>query len=90
MGVILKEKYINSLVEIKRVFDRIMTMKLGIEGVISAYNPQVGCELEENNLERSRGSGSKYTERIVMGTDCNGDVGERNNGDEHEMGIYEV
>lgn len=47
MGVILKEKYINSIVEIKRVFDRIMTMKLGIEGVISAYNPQVGCELEE-------------------------------------------
>ncbi|MDM5112197.1 hypothetical protein, partial [Aeromonas caviae] len=42
---------VNSVVEIKRVSDRIMSLKLEIEGVmlnvVSAYAPQVGCQLEE-------------------------------------------
>lgn len=41
----------SSVVEVKRVPDRIMSLKLGIDGVmlnvVSAYAPQVGCQLEE-------------------------------------------
>lgn len=37
--------------EVKRVPDRIMSLKLEIDGVmsnvVSAYAPQVGCQLEE-------------------------------------------
>ena len=53
VGVILKEDYIGRVVEVKRVSDRIMDMKLGIEGVlmtvISVYAPQVGCLREEKD-----------------------------------------
>ncbi|KAF7706368.1 hypothetical protein HF521_019622, partial [Silurus meridionalis] len=49
--VILKEEYSKSVVEVKRVSDRVMNMKLEVEGVminvISAYASQVGCEMEE-------------------------------------------
>ena len=46
VGIILKERFINSVLEVRRVSDRAMCMKLEIEGVlfnvISAYAPQVG------------------------------------------------
>ncbi|KAI5097893.1 hypothetical protein C0J45_11620 [Silurus meridionalis] len=49
--VILKEEYSKSVVEVKRVSDWVMIVKLEVEGmminVISAYAPQVGCEMEE-------------------------------------------
>ncbi|KAF7693736.1 hypothetical protein HF521_007489 [Silurus meridionalis] len=48
---ILKEEYSKSVVEVKRVSDRVMIVKLEVEWlmitVISAYAPQVGCEMEE-------------------------------------------
>ncbi|KAI5619476.1 hypothetical protein C0J50_20873 [Silurus asotus] len=55
VGVILKEKYSKSVVTVKRVSDRVMNVKLEVgdwgEGVtinvISAYDLQVGCEMEE-------------------------------------------
>ena len=51
VGIILKEWFINSVLEVRRVSDRAMCMKLEIEGVlfnvISAYAPQVGCNTEE-------------------------------------------
>ncbi|KAF7707680.1 hypothetical protein HF521_018898, partial [Silurus meridionalis] len=51
VGVILKEEYSKSVVEVKRVSDRVMNVKLEAEGaminVISAYAPQVGCEMVE-------------------------------------------
>ncbi|KAF7691849.1 hypothetical protein C0J45_17882 [Silurus meridionalis] len=50
VGVILKEEYSKSVVEVKRVSDRVMNVKLELEGVmivISAYAPEVGCEMEE-------------------------------------------
>ena len=53
VGVILKEDYIGRVLEVKRVSDRMMYMKLDIEGVmmtvISAYAPQVGCLREEKD-----------------------------------------
>ena len=78
----------------KRVSDRIMYMKLDIEGVmmtvISAYATQVGCPREEKDkfwtdvdevvesIPRDEG--------VVIGADFNGHVGEGNRGDEKLMG----
>ena len=51
VGVILKEEYASSVVEERRVSDRVIALKLVREGiilnVISMYAPQVGCEMEE-------------------------------------------
>ncbi|KAF7686892.1 hypothetical protein C0J45_22493 [Silurus meridionalis] len=51
VGVILKEEISKSVVEVKRVSDRVKNVKLKVEGVIikviSAYAPQVGCKMEE-------------------------------------------
>ena len=57
--------------------------------VISAYAPQVGCELEEkedfwNDLDEMVESVHKG-ERVLIGADLNGHVGEGNRGDEEVM-----
>ena len=53
VGVILKEDYIARVLEVKRVSDRMMYMKLDIEGVmmtvISAYASQLDCYREEKD-----------------------------------------
>ena len=98
VGVILKEQYAKSVLEVKRVSDRVMSVKLEMEGVImnvvSAYAPQVGCEMDEKEefwseldevVERVPGG-----ERLMIGADLNGHVGEGNGGDEEVMGRYGV
>ena len=96
VGVILKEDYIGRVLEAKRVSDRMMYMKLDIKGVmmtvISAYAPQVGCLREEKDkfwtdLDEVVESIPKE-ERLVIGADFNGHVGEGNSGDEKVMGRY--
>ena len=91
VGVILKEYYIARVLEVKRVSDRMMYMKVDIEGVlmtvISAYAPQVGCLTEEKDkfwtdLDEVVESIPKE-ERVVIGADFNG-----NRGDENVMGRY--
>ncbi|KAK3539591.1 hypothetical protein QTP70_010258 [Hemibagrus guttatus] len=51
VGVVLKEEFVRNVLEVKRVSDRVMSLKLEIEGVmlnvVNGYAPQVGCELEE-------------------------------------------
>ncbi|ROI22611.1 hypothetical protein DPX16_0452 [Anabarilius grahami] len=51
--VILKEEFEKNVLEVKRVSDRLMSLKLEIEGVmlnvIIAYAPQVGCKQEEKD-----------------------------------------
>ncbi|KAK3554524.1 hypothetical protein QTP70_024430, partial [Hemibagrus guttatus] len=51
VGVVLKEEFVRNVLEVKRVSNRVMSLKLEIEGVmlnvVSGYAPQVGCELEE-------------------------------------------
>ena len=98
IGVVVREKYINSILEVKRISDRVMSLKMEIEGtlfnVISAYAPQVGCELVEkeefwNELEDTIHSIPRE-ERLVIGADLNGHVGEGNNGDEDVMGKFGV
>ncbi|KAK3532054.1 hypothetical protein QTP86_003542 [Hemibagrus guttatus] len=75
-----------------------MSLKLEIEGVmlnvVSGYAPQVGCELEEKERfwsELDEVMESIPTgERVVIGADFNGHVGEGNTGDEEVMGKFGV
>ncbi|KAK3569179.1 hypothetical protein QTP86_026006 [Hemibagrus guttatus] len=54
VGVVLKEEFVRNVLEVKRVSDRVMSLKLEIEGVmlnvVSGYATQVGCELEEKEI----------------------------------------
>ncbi|KAK3510502.1 hypothetical protein QTP70_009139 [Hemibagrus guttatus] len=76
-----------------------MSLKLEIKGglmlnVVSGYAPQVGCELEEKERfwsELDEVMESIPTgERVVIGANFNGHVGEGNRGDEDVMGKFGV
>ncbi|KAK3518340.1 hypothetical protein QTP86_018635, partial [Hemibagrus guttatus] len=98
VGVVLKEEFVRNVLEVKRVSDRVMSLKLEIEGVmlnvVSGYAPQVGCELEEKERfwsELDEVMESIPTgERVVIGADFNGHVGEGNTGDEEVKGKFGV
>ncbi|MCJ8736328.1 hypothetical protein PDJAM_G00258270 [Pangasius djambal] len=98
IGVVLKEEFGRNVPEVKRVSDRVMSLKLEIEGVmlkvVSGYAPQVGCELEQKERfwsELDEVIESIPTgERVVIGADFNGHVGEGNTGDEEVMGKFGV
>ncbi|KAK3559717.1 hypothetical protein QTP86_017709 [Hemibagrus guttatus] len=98
VGVVLKEEFVRNVLEVKRVSDRVMSLKLEIEGVmlnvVSGYAPQVGCELEEKERfwsELDEVMESIPTgERVVIGADFNGHVGEGNTCDEEVMGKFGV
>ena len=96
IGIVLREELAESILEVKRVSDRLMAMKLEVNGsilnIVSAYAPQVNYSMEEKNdfwedLDGLIESISKQ-ERIVLGADLNGHVGEGNIGDEEIMGRY--
>ncbi|KAK3542543.1 hypothetical protein QTP86_028679, partial [Hemibagrus guttatus] len=98
VGVVLKEEIVRNVLEVKRVSDTVMSLKLEIEGVmlnvVSGYAPQVGCELEDterfwSELDEVMESISTG-ERVVIGADFNGHVGEGNRGDEEVMGKFGV
>ncbi|KAK3506247.1 hypothetical protein QTP70_012801 [Hemibagrus guttatus] len=98
VGVVLKEEFVRNVLEVKRVSDRVMSLKLEIEGVmlnvVSGYAPQVGWELEEKERfwsELDEVMESIPTgERVVIGADFNGHAGEGNRGDEEVMGKFGV
>ncbi|KAK3523529.1 hypothetical protein QTP70_001897 [Hemibagrus guttatus] len=98
VGVVLKEEFVRNVLEVKRVSDRVMSLKLEIEGVmlnvVSGYAPQVGCELEEKEKSWSELDEVMESiptgERVVIGADFNGHVGEGNTGDEEVMGKFGV
>ncbi|KAK2917518.1 hypothetical protein Q8A73_004265 [Channa argus] len=96
VGVILKEDFVRNVLEVKRVSDRLMSLKLEVEGVmfnvVSGYAPQVGCELEEKEKFWSELDEVMQIiprgERVVIGADFNGHVGEGNRADETVMGRF--
>ncbi|KAK3530583.1 hypothetical protein QTP86_028838 [Hemibagrus guttatus] len=98
VGVVLKEEFVRNVLEVKRVSDRVMSLKLEIEGemlnVVSGYAPQVGCELEEKERFWSQlyevMESIPTGERVVIGADVNGHVGEGNTSDEEVMGKFGV
>ena len=92
----LREKLAESVLEVKKVSNRLMAMKLEVNGsilnIVSAYAPQVNNSMEEKNdvwedLDELIESISSE-ERIVLCADLNGHVGEGNIGDEEIMGRY--
>ena len=82
--------------EVKRVSDRLMAMKLEVKGsilnIVSAYAPQVGNSVEEKNDFWQDLNGLVESvlkqERILLGADLNEHVGEGNIGDKEIMGRY--
>ena len=96
IGIVLREKLVESVLEVKWVSDRLMTMKLEVKGsipnIVSRYAPQVNNSMEEKNdfwedLDGLIESISKE-ERIVLGADLNKHVGKGNIGDEEIMGRH--
>ena len=51
--IVLREELAESVLEVKRVSDRLMAMKLEVKGsilnIVSAYAPQVNNSMEEKN-----------------------------------------
>ena len=98
IGIVVREELAESVLEVKRVSDRLMAMKLKVKGsilnIVSAYAPQVNNSMEEKNdfWEDLDGliENVPKEERIVLGADLNGHVGEGNIGDEEIMGRYGV
>ena len=48
VGVVLKEELVRNVLEVKRLSDKVMSLKLETEYVMfsvgSSFTPQVGCE----------------------------------------------
>ena len=86
--IVVKEERAESILEVKRVSERLMAMKLEVKGyilnIVSAYAPQVNNSMEEKNYfwEDLNGliESISKEERIVLGADLNGHVGEGNIG----------
>ena len=96
IGIVVREELAESVLEVKRVWDRLMAMKLEVNGsilnIVSAYPPRVNNSMEEKNdfwkdLDGLIESISTE-ERIVLGADLNGHVGKENIKREEIMGRY--
>ena len=83
VGIIVDKQWKKDVVDVKRVGDRIISIKLVVEGgafhVISAYAPQVGSDEQYKirfweDLE-SLVQGIPLGDKIFLGGDLNGHVG---------------
>ena len=94
--MVLREELAESVLEVKRVSDRLMAMKLEVKrsilNIVSAYAPQVNnsIKVKIDFWEDQDGliENISKEERIVFGADLNGHVGKENIGDEEIMGKY--
>ena len=93
IGTVVREELAESVLEVKRMSDKLMAIKLEVKrsilNIVNACAPQVNNSMEEKNdiwedLDGLIESVSKQ-ERIVLGVD-NGHVSEGNMGDEEIMG----
>ena len=88
VGVIVPEEFIDKVVEVARVSERLMMVKLIVGkclmNVVAAYAPQTGRSQEEkDNFWEAVWKlieGIKKTERIMLGGDLNGHVGKESDG----------
>ena len=96
MGIILKKEHVDRVVELWRVTDSIICLKIELDGVmlnvIRAYAPQMGCIREEKealslDLDEIVEKVPK-NKKIVAGADLNAHVREGNNGNEECMGRH--
>ena len=94
IGIMVREELVESVLEVKKVSDKLMAMKLEVKGsilnIVSTYATQVNNSIEEKNdfwedLDGLIESVSKE-ERILLGADLNGHVGKGNIGEEKIMG----
>ena len=95
-GIILEKELVEQVVEVNRISDRIMWMRLQLNGeianILSVYAPQVGCTEQEKDefwelLDEAVGK-IPCNERVWIGGDLNGHVGEGNAGEEVFMGRF--
>ena len=92
----MREELVKSILEVKRVSDRLMALKLEVKGsilnIVSAYAPQVNNGMEQKNdfwqdLDGLIESVLKQ-KKIILGVDLNGHVVEGNIEDEEVIGKY--
>ena len=94
--IVVRKELAESVLKVKRVSDRLMAMKLEVNGsilnIVSANAPQVNNSIKKKNdfWEDLGGliESISTEERIVLGADLNGHMGEGNIGDEEIMGSY--
>ena len=86
IGIVVREELVESVLEVKKVPDRLMAIKMEMKrlilNLVSVYAPQVNSSMEEKNhfwqdLDELIESVSKK-ERIVLGADLNGHVDQGN------------
>ena len=85
VGIVLRKDLVDRVVEVERTSDRLMSMKLELDGmlinIVSAYAPQVGCDEEEKEAfwaDREEVVVKiPRDERLVIGADLNAHVGGR-------------
>ena len=94
--IVVRKKLVEIVLDVKRVSQRLMSMKLEVKetiiNIVSSYAPQINNSMEEKkgfwqDLDGLIKSVSKE-ERIFLGADLHGHVGEGNIGDEEVMGRY--
>ena len=96
MGVLVSRDWVDKIVEINRVNDRLMFLKLligkRIITIVSAYAPQQGlADIDRNKfyeLQISSLSRLSENEVVFLGGDLNGHVGQSSNGYESVHGGF--
>lgn len=96
IGIILAAELVNNVVNISKISDRFMSIKLALDGelwnVVSAYAPQIGCSDSEKEAFwqdfHNHISNIPIGELIWVGADLNGHVGRTNDDYEDCHGGY--
>ncbi len=96
VGILVREEFVQNVMEIRRITPRIIAIKIVIGGklfhILSVYAPQSGRPEEEKEefwekLDDSIG-GIPEKDPLIIGGDLNGHIGMDRNGFEDVMGIY--
>ncbi|XP_047988405.1 uncharacterized protein LOC125228012 [Leguminivora glycinivorella] len=87
VGIVLSEKFTQRILHVERVSDRLMAVKIALEGqpctnIISAYAPQANCSEDDKDAFwedlNTFISEIPEDESLYLGADLNGHVGENN------------